>query len=58
MVSSIHMAQRLFCFVFTENEDVALECVKVPMPAQQVFTLTGLIFEASYSASATQANQI
>ena len=25
MASSIHMSQSLFCFVFTENEDVALE---------------------------------
>ena len=58
MASSIHMAQRLFCFVFTKNEDVALERGKVPTPAQQVFTLTGHIFKASYSTSATQANQI
>ena len=34
------------------------ECVKVPIPAHQVLTLTAYIFEASYSTSATQANKI
>ena len=34
------------------------ECAKVPILARQVLPLTGYIFEASYSMSATQANKI
>ena len=38
--------------------DFGWECVKVPMPADQIFPLTVYIFEASYRMSATQANKI
>ena len=38
--------------------DFGWECVKVPMPAHQIFPLTVYIFEASYRMSATQANKI
>ena len=41
-----------------ERLAVAIECVKVPMPAHQVLPLAEYIFEASYSTSATQANKI
>ena len=34
------------------------ECVKVPIPANQVLPLTAYIFEARYSMSAMQANKI
>ena len=34
------------------------EGVKVPMPSHQVLPLTGNIFEASYSTSATRINKI
>ena len=34
------------------------KCVKVTTPAHQVLPLTRYIFEASYSTSATQANEI
>ena len=33
------------------------ECVKVPVPAHQVLSLTWYIFEASCSTSATRANK-
>ena len=36
----------------------ATRSVKVSMPAEQVLPLTGYIFEASYSTSATQINKI
>ena len=42
------------CFSF----DFGWEGFKVPIPAHQVFSLRAYIFEASYSTSATQANQI
>ena len=35
-----------------------VECVKLPVLVHQVLSLTGYIFEASYSTSATQANKI
>ena len=34
------------------------ECIKMPIPADQVLPLTGYILENSYSTSATQANKI
>ena len=34
------------------------ECVKVPVPARQVLSLTEYTFEASYNMSATQVNKI
>ena len=35
-----------------------VECVKLPKLAHQVLPLTGYIFKASYSTSASQANKI
>ena len=43
-------------FIF--SFDFGWECVKVPMPAHQVLSLTVYIFEASYNTSATQVNKI
>ena len=40
------------------NEFTNEECVKVPMPAHQALSLTGYIFEASYSMSRKRVNKI
>ena len=49
--------QYWLCPYFTKVLSIK-ECVKIPMPAHQVLSLTGYNFGASFSTSATLVNKI